>query len=314
MSDRLKIIDFHNHYLPASLAPQVVHHAPANERGRWEAVAHRLSDEALLTGGIRDGDVDVRVVNASPALIAGPQGTVPHATTMLLNDAVAELAARHSGRLIALASVDAYDGERSAREAERAIGELGLRGLFVDCARGALMIDAPQARPTLEAAARLGVPVFVHPVAPQPLAAQMGSYGVIGALFARATANSAALIALLEGGVFAQLPGLRVVFTALAFGGLATAAGLSSQSLMAGGAIETLRKHVWIDTTMLHPALLRAAADILGTGNLLVGSDWPIVNLPLRARLAAALDSAAFSADEQRAIAGGNAAMLLRLH
>ena len=92
-----------------------------------------------------------------------------------------------------------------------------------------LLIDAPQARPTLEVAAKLGVPVFVHPVAPQPLTKQMAPYGLIGTLFARGTVNSASLIALVEGGVFSQLPGLRVVVTAHAIGGLAMAAGLSGQ-------------------------------------------------------------------------------------
>ena len=37
---------------------------------------------------------------------------------------------------------------------------------------------------------------------------------------ARATINSAALIAMLEGGTFDEIPGLRVVVTTLAFGGL----------------------------------------------------------------------------------------------
>jgi predicted TIM-barrel fold metal-dependent hydrolase len=104
-----------------------------------------------------------------------------------MNDELAALVARHPGRIHGLASVDAYDGERSAREAERAIRDLGLSGLFVDCARGDLLIDAPEARPTLEVASRLSVPVFVHPVAPQPLTKQMTPYGLIGTLFARGT-------------------------------------------------------------------------------------------------------------------------------
>src|SRR6185503_10867461 len=115
-----------------------------------------------------------------------------------INDHVAELVARHHGQIIGLASVDAYDGDRAGKEAERAIRDLGLRGIFVDCARGDAMIDAPQARPTLKVAARLGVPVFAHPVAPQPLTKQMSPYGVVGTLFARGTINSAALIALVE--------------------------------------------------------------------------------------------------------------------
>jgi hypothetical protein len=63
---------------------------------------------------------------------------------MAMNDELAELVARHPGRIYGLASVDGYDGDNSAREAERAITELGLRGLFVDCARDDLLIDAPQ--------------------------------------------------------------------------------------------------------------------------------------------------------------------------
>jgi hypothetical protein len=48
------------------------------------------------------------------------------------------------------------------------------------------------------------------------------------------------------------LPGLRVVVTALAFGGLAMAA---SQSLLPSGAIDVMRKHVLM---RFHPALIRA--------------------------------------------------------
>ena len=39
---------------------------------------------------------------------------------------------------------------------------------------------------------------------------------------------------------------------------------------------EVLRKHVFIDTTLLHPALIRASVDLLGADNVVAGSDWPI--------------------------------------
>ena len=47
---------------------------------------------------------------------------------------------------------------------------------------------------------------------------QMVPYGRIGTLFARGSINAQALIALVEGGVFEQLPDLRVVVTGLAWG------------------------------------------------------------------------------------------------
>jgi predicted TIM-barrel fold metal-dependent hydrolase len=315
MNTPLDIIDFHNHHIPARFKVTAGRTAPASQRARWDALARSLADEEFLLRDIRAGDIDARVVNSPASLIADADGRVPHDTIMAANDDLAALVVRHRNRVHGLASVDAYDGDRSGREAERAIRELGLRGLFVDCARGDLMIDAPQARPRLQLAAKLGVPVFVHPVAPQPLTRQMAPYGLIGTLFARGTVNAASLIALLEGGVFGELPGLRVVVTALAFGGVATAAALSGQSRQPSGTAEVLRRHVFIDTMGFHPALIRASVDLLGADNVLAGSDWPILSDgPIGAALTDAMQQAGLSEAQQSAIVGGNCRRLLGLH
>jgi aminocarboxymuconate-semialdehyde decarboxylase len=267
-----------------------------------------------LLQDIRAGHLAARLDNIPANLIADADGHVPHETIVAINDDLAQLVARHPGRIHGLASVDGYDGERSAREAERAIRDLGLRGLFADCARGDLFLDAPQARPTLEVAAKLGVPVFAHPVAPQPLTKQMVPYGLVGTLFARGTVNSACLIALVEGGVFSQLPELRIVVTAHAIGGLAMAAGLSDRSRLPGGTIEAMRKHVFIDTTLIHPAVIRACVDLLGADNVVAGSDWPIAGeTPIGRTLADAMQQAGLSDAEQKAIAAGNCLRLLGL-
>jgi predicted TIM-barrel fold metal-dependent hydrolase len=307
-----RIVDFHCHHVPARFEVTMGRYVPANQRARWEAITARLADESLLMRDVDDGHLAARVINIPAGLIADPEGRVPHDTIIAINDQVAELVARHPGRLYGFASVDPYDDERAAREAERAIGDLGLLGLFVDCARGDMLLDAPQARPTLQVAAQLGVPVFAHPVAPQPLTRQMAPYGVIGTLFARGTVNSAALIALVEGGVFGQLPNLRVVVTGHAIGGLAMASGLSRQSRLPTGATDMMRKHVFIDTQMIHPALIRAAVDLLGVDHVMAGSDWPIVDDgPIGDPLLEAMAAAGLSDGEQRAVAGGNCLRLL---
>jgi predicted TIM-barrel fold metal-dependent hydrolase len=314
ISDQTKIIDFHCHHVPARFELTAARYAPASQRARWEALARTLSDENLLLKDVREGELGARVVSMLIQLIADAEGRVPHETTVTMNDALAELIARHPGRIHGLASVDAYDGDRSAREAERAIRELGMRGLLLECARGDLLLDAPQARPTLEVAAKLGIPVFAHPIAPQPLTKQMAPYGLIGTLFARGAVNSAALIALVEGGVFSQLPKLRVVFTAQAIGGLAMAAGLSGQSRLPSGTIEAMRKNVFIDTTLFHPALIRASVDLLGPDNVVTGSDWPITgDKPVRRVLSDTMQTAGLSNVEQNAIAVGNCSRLLGL-
>jgi predicted TIM-barrel fold metal-dependent hydrolase len=306
------MIDFHNHYIPARFELTATRTQPATQRAGWEMLARKLPDEDLLLRDVREGHLAARVVNIPGNLIADADGHVPHDTIMAVNDELAELVVRHPGRIYGFASVDGYDGDKSAREAERSITELGLRGLFVDCARGDLLIDAPQARPTLEVAAKLGVPVFAHPVAPEPLTKQMTPYGLIGTLFARGAVNGASLIALVEGGVFSQLPGLRVVVTAHAVDGLAMAAGLSPQSRLPSGTIEVMREHVFVDTTLIHPAVIRACVDLLGAGNVLAGSDFPIAGeAPIRAPLSEAMRQAKLSNAEQNAIVAGNCLRLL---
>ncbi len=308
----LQVTDFHCHHVPQQFELTIAKGAPPNQRARWDAIARKLADEELLLQDVREGYLRARVVNIPAGLIADADGRVPHETIMAINDHMAGLVARHPGRIFGLASVDAYDGDRAAREAERAVRDLGLLGLFVDCARGEFLIDAPQARPTLEIAAKLGVPIFVHPIAPQPLTRQMAPYGLIGTLFARGTVNSAALIALVEGGVLSELPSLRVVVTGHAIGGLAMASGLSHQSLLKSGATAAMRRQVFIDTQLIHPALIRASVGLLGADHVIAGSDWPIVDDgPIRDKLAAAMRDAGLSVDEQKAIAAGNCMRML---
>jgi aminocarboxymuconate-semialdehyde decarboxylase len=311
----LNIIDFHCHHVPARFELTAARAAPANQQARWRAIAPKLSDEDRLLEDIRAGHLAARIVSIPAQMIADADGHVPHDTIMAINDHLAGLVVRYPGRIHGLAAIDAYDGERAAREAERSIRDLELRGLFVDCARGDVLIDAPQARPTLEVAAKLGVPIFVHPVAPQPFTRQMAPYGPIGTLFARGTVNSAALIALVEGGAFSALPDLRVVVTAHAIGGVAMASGLSGQSRLPGGAVETMRRHAFIDTQLMHPALIRTSIDLLGIDRVLVGTDWPIVDDgPVRDPLTQALRGAGLSHDQRIAVAADNCRRLLHLN
>lgn len=306
------VVDFHNHHIPSRFESTAARTFPANQQARWLELNRKLADEDLLLQDIRSGDLNMRVVNTPAALLADAEGHLPPETIVAINDELAELAARHPGRIRALATIDAYDGERAGREVERAVKELKLTGIFVDSARGDLLIDAPQARPALEAAAGLGVPVFVHPVNPQPLTDQMSRYGRLGVLFARGTVNSATLIALIESGTFTQLPGLKVVVTALAFGGLAMASGFAHHSILSEGTIAALRKHVWIDTMGFDPAQIRASIDILGADRVIAGSDWPIVNEgPIRQRLLDALALAGVAEKDKALVTGANALALV---
>ncbi len=99
--------------------------------------------------------------------------------------------------------------------------------------------------------------------------------------------------------------------TALSLGGVAMAAGLSSRSLLPSGAADVMRRHVFVDTNVVHPALIRASVDLLGADNVIAGSDWPVNDGPVRDRLTKAMQDAGLSEDEQYAVAAGNCRRLL---
>ena len=307
------IIDFHSHHVPARWRPTTLANFPPSQRSRWERINRRLADPAALLESIESADITARVVNIPTALFAEAGQTFAADLFEQVNDEMALLVTGQPGKLHGLASVDAFAGEASARELTRAVRQLGLRGVFVESEKGGLLLDAPEARPTLATAAELGVPVFAHPVNMPVWTDRMARFGQAGTLLARGTVNAASLVALLEGGVFEALPTLRVVVTNLALGGVLLARAFGSRA-DGRDVAALLRRHVWVDTMGFEPAVLRTAADLLGVENLLAGSDWPIVSDgPIRERLDAALAEAGFSPVDQERIRSGNAQALLGL-
>ncbi len=308
----LKVIDFHSHFVGPIFTPIAGAAAPAAQKAYWQQVNRNLSESQTLLSSIETAGIAARVVNTPLEFLQKTDDDAPIDTIRRINDQLAELVGKHPGRLYGLATVDAYSGEAGARELTRAVRELGLRGVFVASAKRDLFLDASRARPTLAAAAALGVPVFVHPITDSQLRKRFASYGRLGNTFNRGTINAAALIALLEGGIFDQLPTLRIVVTTLAIGGILLAGGFGDGRGLRRDAPELSRRHVYIDTMGLNPVLIRSVVDLLGADHVLTGTDWPIFEETLvPERLQAALTACGLDAAEQQLVASGNALKLL---
>jgi predicted TIM-barrel fold metal-dependent hydrolase len=104
----------------------------------------------------------------------------------------------------------------------------------------------------------------MHPVADPQMSARFKKYGRLGSKLVRGTINSAAVLAMVESGMFRELPDLRVVVTALAIGGAHLAGGFDN-------------RQIYIDTTGFYPATVRSAVDLFGADRVLMGTDWPVV-------------------------------------
>jgi predicted TIM-barrel fold metal-dependent hydrolase len=310
----LKIVDFHNHYVGPSWTLTNLANLPPAARQAWQNINSNLQSESALLGSVDTANIAARVINTPTAFIEDADGHVPAGAIERINDQVAELVGKHPGKLYGLATVNAFAGDDGARELTRAVRELGLRGAFLESAKGDLLLGAKETRPTLAAAAVLDVPVFVHPLTDPQLHKRFSRSGRIGVRLARATINSAALINMLEGGTFDEIPKLKVVVTTLAFGGVLLAGGFGDGQGMRSDTPALARRHVYVDTMGIHPAVIRAAIDLLGADHVVMGTDWPIaVETSVPERLRNAFAHAALSTAEQEMIASGNTLRLLRI-
>jgi predicted TIM-barrel fold metal-dependent hydrolase len=287
----LDVVDFHGHWFPPTVVDTAVSsaHTPAM-RAAWPL----LTDIERQLAAV---DVALKVVCAPLASLRAAAIVAPDELAPRTNDAYAEAIARYPGRLTALATVDAYAGDAGAEEARRAVDELGLPGLLVEAADGEQLLGDPVARPTLDFAAERGLTVFAHPVNPPAFGARF-TRTPGGILLARGTESALSTLALLTQGIPA---GLRLVIAGIGAAAIAHLAFLE-------GEFDLTALHV--DTMGFDPHVTRYLVDRLGAGNVVVGSDWPIMRAEASAERVAAM-LAGFDPETATAIAGGNARRLL---
>jgi predicted TIM-barrel fold metal-dependent hydrolase len=311
-----RLIDFHSHYYSATWYPSPTPQKPSTLAHAWPLLTNI---HAQLTAMDAAG-IDSKVLSAPPALITAPGQPLPITLMQRINDHFAALVSAYPKRLLALATIDAFQGDAAASEVERAVQALRMRGICVDCAREDRFLDSPEARPTLETAAALDIPIFVHPVSPAGITERLGArLDHTGILLARGTETAVSVLALLRSGIFDQLPNLKIVLPMIAVATFFFAAMADHEHSQEGqkdgwqGTLPSLtRKRLYVDTMGFDPAAIRFAVDLLGHEHVLLGSDWPIMPIATRSRVEETLANVGLTDDQKAAILGGNTLRLLK--
>lgn len=140
----------------------------------WAAyVGERISDLTdLRLAEMDEQGVDLQVLSlTAPGIqaIVDPAEAVDVAREA--NDLVAGVVADHPTRFAAFAALPCQDPGAAVAELERAVTELGLRGALINGHTHGVYLDDPRHQGLWEAAASLGVPIYLHPAdAPAPVA------------------------------------------------------------------------------------------------------------------------------------------------
>jgi len=275
---------------------------------RLTSVTRRLDDLDAM-------GVDIQLVGPMPMhrYWAGPE--LAAKLTAVINEAVAAHCADGAGRLHGLGTLPLQHPALAVRELERAVHELGLKGVSVSTNVDGRELADRAFDPVWEAAADLGAVVFIHPWGCS-LGARLG-VNFLGNTFGQPTETALALSHLIFGGTLDRHPGLKLL-AAHGGGFLPTCIGRSDHAWAsrpdARGCARTPSSYlheIWYDALVYTPRALRHLVEAVGADRVVLGTDYPFdmgVTDPVERAAAADLPAANLTA-----ILSGNAATLFAI-
>jgi len=286
--------DLHTHYYPASFF-DLIRNTPGEfsfgadptgrtiirHRGaRFFGVTAAMTDPALRLADMDRVGIDVEVLSLSTpnVFFAEPAGQAEVAR--IVNDAYAELIARHPTRFKGFASIPMDAPDAALRELDRALGELGMNGVvLLSNIRGRALTD-PSYRPFFEEANRRRLCIFLHPMI--PVASEVFNEYVLGPLIGFPFDTSLAVARMCFAGMFRDFPDIRWVI-----GHLGGAIPYLMERLDNGyrdfaecrvhidALPSTYLKRLYYDTVSFSGPALRMVRDLVGADHMVMGSDYP---------------------------------------
>jgi len=299
-----QLIDIHAHFRPKGWKVDPPYR-PISFPAELQATLTDLP--ALASDSARSG-VSLRALSAPVEQLFGPEGDIPSHLIHATNYYLAEVVRKHPGAFLGLATVDAFSGEAGAEQTRYAIEELGLHGIVLDSSRNDRYLSSPEVYPTLELAAELRVPVFVHPVAANEAELFTSAAGRNGNSLGRGLQNGISFLSALHAELPTRLPDLQLVFTALGNGALYFAADALADYRAEHG----FSPNLFFDTTRFNPALIRYYSEVLGVDRIIVGTDWPGRDTS-REHTDKTLTAAGLDQEQQELVRVGNARRLFEL-
>jgi 5-carboxyvanillate decarboxylase len=216
----------------------------------------------------------------------------------------------------------------AAKELERAISTLGLKGAVINSHTGGEYLDQPAYWPIFEAAEALSAPIYIHPrTPPKPVIGPYMSRGLTGPLAGFAHEVYLHVLAIITAGVFDRFPGLQLVVGHLGEGlpymmyrldymqHHAAAPGLRGRAegtMLQLRISDYLKRNVSVTTSgMAWAPAIRFAQQVMGTDRVLYAMDYPY-QFDLDEVLAT--DALAISERDKIALYQANAERLFRLN
>jgi 5-carboxyvanillate decarboxylase len=267
-----------------------------NPSERTRAVSERLAD----LGQRRIDDMDATGVDVQILSLTSPGVQIFDAATAVAlarsaNDELAAAIAAHPTRYAGLAAIAPQDPSAAAKELERGVQSLGLKGAIVNSHTHGEYLDDEKFWEIFAAAEVLDVPVYLHPNTPsngmiQPFMER----GLDGAVFGFAVETGLHALRLVVSGVFDRFPKLKVVLGHLGeglpywlfridfmHGASLRANRYASQPKLERKASDYLKENFYYTTSgMAWTPPIRYAQSVMGMDRVMYAMDYPYQFVP----------------------------------
>ncbi len=262
--------------------------------------------------------VDVQVLSLTTPAVQNLDPSEAVSLARHTNDLIAEAVRRRPDRFEGFATLPTPAPDEAARELDRAVNRLGLKGAMLCGRTRDRNLDHSDFLPIFEVAAGLRVPVYIHPQIPQR-AVRDALYSGFGEELDLHLATGGLgwhvetgiqLVRLILAGIFDRFPDLQLI---LGHWGEVVAFYLERVDLLSKAAhhlrrpvAEYIRANLHITPSgMLSQRYLSWALDVMGADRILFSTDYPYVPIP-NGGARRFLEEAGLSPADRERIAHGN--------
>ena len=324
----MRVIAIEEHFITPMYREKVAGNEFRNfyltSRGR--DMGHDIIEENLDLGAKRIAHMDAAGVDMQVLSFGspGPQAfgadvAIPMAKDA--NDRMYEAVKKFPKRFAAFAALPTADPKAAADELERCVTKLGFKGAMLHSHQQGEFLDAKKYWPIWQKAEALGVPIYLHPALPHPLAVKAyfeGYEELARAPWGFAVDTSCHFLRLVFSGLFDAYPKLKIILGHLGEGipfamhRLDTHARAAAQRRgLKRTPLDYFRENLLVTTSgnWYEPAFVCTLL-AMGIDNMLFAIDWPYESNKVGMEF---FNRLSLSDSDKHKLAHGNAERLLKL-
>jgi aminocarboxymuconate-semialdehyde decarboxylase len=323
-------IDFHCHLYPEEYLKRL-----EASRGDVRIERNEKGERIILSMGAKAGpvtedffDIEVRLDKIRANNIDMQILTTPHPgidrfspdesaeMSRIINDGLAKVVAKYPKNFQALAMLPLIDTQLALKELDRAVFDLGLKGICMLTNVAGQTPDSDFLLPVYERAQSLGVPIFIHPTT--PLGVQVMREWRLAIILGFEFDIMLSATRLAYAGIFDRFPELKFVIAHLGAGIPFLAGRIDRGYHDPTCGVKTKKttsaylKELYTDAVSFYQPALMMAYEFFGADRIVMGSDFPLPIGDLGAAVPSIMEMK-ITEKEKEQILGGNVMRLLKI-